>query len=146
MKTGLLIAFMFLSSLANASSDAVYEVPGSKPGQGLYDMSLKLYVDGDVVFAGYDLPQNLTGVKNRIEMSGTFINEGLVLLQGPKGELRCNFQEEKCDARYKDIIVDLDAVKARLERAGLAPNEVMNGLTISRRFQRDPIGVIHLIK
>lgn len=147
MKKGLLIAVLFITSMTWAkSSDASYEVPGFPPGQAVYDMSLKLEVDGNTVWARYDLPLDLTGVKNRIEVAGSFIGDGIARLTGEKGELICHFVEEKCDARYKDLHVDLGAVKSRLEASGFNPDRVETGLTISRRFQGDPIGIIRFSK
>lgn len=147
MKKGLLaIALLICGSASAKSSDAVYEVPGFPPGSANFDMSIKLEVDGADVFARYDLPLDLTGVKNRIEVSGTFVSPGVALLQGPKGELICNFQLEQCDARYKGLNFDLDEVKQRLVLRGLPADQVELGLAISRRFEGDPIGVIKLVK
>lgn len=147
MKKGLLITALFSASLGWAkSSDASYEVPGFPPGEAVYDMSMNLEVQGNEVFARFDLPLNLTGVQNQIEVRGTLIDGGLARLKGDKGELICSFIEEKCDARYKDLTIDLDAVKSRLQSAGLSEEQVLAGLQISRRFEGDPIGVIRLSK
>lgn len=144
MKSAILVAALLMSASSLAASDASYEVPGFPPGSSMYDMDFKLDFNGDQVSARYELPLDLTGARNRIEAVGTFSEPGVVLLKGPKAELICNLSLSRCDARYRGLQIDLDAVKIRLEKRGLNPEQVNFGLSVSRRFEGDPIGVIHL--
>lgn len=145
MKLGLIItAFLMTSSAFAKSTMTDYEVPGFP--NNTYEMGFRLEVDGDRVSARYELPLDLTGARNRIEVRGTFSEPGVALLQGQKGEILCNFNLNKCDARYKDLNIDLDQVRQRLVSQGFSADQVELGLTISRRFEGDPIGIIHLSK
>lgn len=138
-----LMALILSLPLYSVSSAATYEVPGFEEGAGLYDMKFRIRARDEGFRAQYDLPLDLTGVKNEIDVKGNVNADGILLMEGPHATLTCILTEKMCHAEYRDIVVDLEKVQSRLQAQGLGEAEIQSRLLVSDRFGGEPIGVIH---
>jgi hypothetical protein len=126
---------------------ARYEVPtedADLKSSAMYDINdirTRQLQDGTVEI-NYRLPLELTGAANEIRLqstnqvtNGTFTN-----FKGANGEANCD--SETCNVRYKNVTVDLAAVKSLLISQGVSGLELDHRLKISALFSGDPAGVI----
>lgn len=154
---------ILLTALATLALNAqAAETPYPEPGRGsaryevpTEDEDLKPFAtyeiknirtrerSGGGVEIRYELPLELTGAANEIRLqstnkttNGTFTN-----FKGINGEANCD--ATACNVRYKNVNVDLAAVKSTLLSQGITGLDLDRRLKISAQFSGDPAGIIH---
>ena len=153
---------ILLTALVSVALNAqATETPYPEPGRGgaryevpTEDEDLKPFASYEIkdirtrerrggVEIRYELPIELTGVVNEVRLqstnkttNGTFTN-----FKGPNGEANCD--AKSCNVRYKNVNVDLDAVKSTLLGQGITGLDLERHLKLSAQFSGDPAGIIH---
>lgn len=96
-------------------------------------------VRGGVARIEYDLPLELTGVPNTIELSSQADASGAFRQwSGPLGTATC--ADNACNVAYKDLQIDMAAIEARLVGQGLPATEIEMRLRLAGHFRDDPHG------
>lgn len=147
-KLVLLSLFIFSSvAMAGAQKHAVeYRIPVA-PELGsfaTFHFSAKIEEDGGVVSLRYTLPLELTGVPNRVRLSGRVQADGSVFLKGPLAEGKCI--DSMCELRYRNLQIDAAAVENLLRLSSRTPEEFALRWQMTQRWNEDPFGVLRFQK
>ena len=125
--------------------DGRYEVPVPADQPELTPFSsfpldeISLRVRGTQAQIKYDLPIELTGVINSIELTSTADDTGAFRKwEGPLGTAVC--KDNQCDVAYQDLTIDMDAIQARLVGQGLPMAEIDFRMRVAGHFREDPHG------
>lgn len=135
----------FAKDEARAHFEGRYEVPVPAGQEELQPFAsfpltkISRRVRGDVARIEYDLPLELTGVLNTIELSSQADASGAFRQwSGPLGTATCT--DNACNVAYKDLQIDMAAIEARLVGRGLPATEIELRLRLAGHFREDPHG------
>lgn len=134
----LLSLTLFISSTAWATLPE-YEVPvpAELAPYSRFAMNEVRYVrQGQRLKISYELPLELTGIKNQLKFEGAIGADGISRLEGSSGTMQCVDEAgiETCQVHYWAIRQDFSAVK-RLLKSKRYSEEVLRGkLAVARYF------------
>lgn len=149
------LAFLILSSAAfganrDASTtykNAFYWIPVRQEltqyaGFQLQDFSERLR--DSTLKIEYNLPAELTGQLTQVEFEGpaTPNAAGKIELRGPHGTLLCETSRKSCQANYRDLAIDKNAVKLQLEKISKSPEEFSARMSVAESFSTEGVGFI----
>ena len=125
------------------SHRAVYLVPVSKASLIKYSYFTNVAVEirqrgVNEIKIEYSLPLELTGVENKVELSGTKNSDGSVLLYGNDGSANCAPAEVlgRCEMKYKNLQFDHEARRQVIESiSGGDVEEVAGRLLVAEEFE-----------
>lgn len=140
----LLVLSMLLSPLAFAGDKipAQYEVPvpAELAAFATYDLEgLEVQSESGEVSLRYQLPLALTGVEQKVKLSGRVESDGVMRLSDENGstmECREVNAQETCRVVYKGVRQDLGLVKIHLTSLALAPDELEGKFAVAEFFGR----------
>jgi hypothetical protein len=137
-----MLVSLILSVLAIASTEisAEYEVPvpAELVAYSRFKMEpVKVNTEGGQVRVRYKLPLLLTGIEQKIEMQGTYGDNGVLIFNGRKGRAECSgFQKgQECRVKYSGVSVDLTRSEAELDKLGLSEADRAGVLQVIKHFQ-----------
>lgn len=149
------LAFLILSSTAFASNrdpniaykNAFYWIPVRQEltqysGFQLKDFSEKL--KDSIIKIEYNLPEELVGNPTKVEFEGpaTPNTAGKIELRGLHGTLICDTNRKSCQASYRDLSIDKDAVKSQIEKISKSPEEFSARVLVAETFSTEGVGFI----
>jgi hypothetical protein len=103
------------------------------------------YSDGKTLSLGYTLPDELTGSKNPIVLTGEDTGQATFKLAGDHGDADCSRGDSmsvSCRISYRKLNFDVDSVKQILSSEFPDPVQLTQRSAVSAVFRSDPIGVI----
>lgn len=143
LSMSLAFAAMLFSPLVFAAS---YDVPVDSPGQTEYAhfeiQNFSMKRDDKNLALHYDLPLDVTGVPNTIQIQGKLDGSNLVKLEGQNARAVCNLSESTCRIRYENLKIDSNLIEARLKALNLPAAEFSARLAVAMQFRADPIGFL----
>ena len=140
--------FLFSMLMTQALMGATYEVPMA---EGLKEFSTFTLSDfeqekvGNKIFVRYSLPQVLTGVNQKVELSGIMSAEGSLLLVGDSAMAMCIGSYtggSTCTIQYNDLIIDQEKALKSIRSISKSETEVGARLEVMKSFSTDPVGII----
>lgn len=140
----LIILAALNSSLALA---ATYEVPTAVALKDYARFELKDFSksrEGHFVSIKYTLPEELTGEKQDIELSGIAEEGKTFLLFGEQADAEClNYASTiNCTIRYNDLEIDEAKALKAIRKISKSEEEVSGRVQVMRFFSTDPVGII----
>ncbi len=147
-----LSTFLILIFLQSSQADevlnlqAIYKIPASQESDASYSQftleNYQVRTVGKEAFLSYTLPEEMTGIKQKIEMKLVLQNSATKVLEGEKAIALCvgKWLVLKCDVKFKKISIDLFKVKEKLETTGASVQEINGRLSVLSKFSGDPIG------
>lgn len=144
------------AELYEYKGDGIYLVPLAPENDDLAEAAVtivqeaQLHVSEGEVVLEYDLPAELTGVVQQVELEGD-LPEGTdpLILSGSAGTATCyldNFQEGAfdiyCLEELPGVAIDRAALEVLLESRGLDQDVVKAHLDVTDLFIEDPIGIL----
>jgi hypothetical protein len=130
-----------------ATGKAFYWVPGDKTvaefsGFVVPDFELKQV--GSDLKAEYTLPQELTGIGQRVEFVGSATpdSEGKVTLTSYKGKIICKLPARSCSTRYEQLQFDPIAAEAYFKTLTPSAADLSIRMTILSAFSTESIGFL----
>lgn len=92
---------------------------------------------GESIKIEYDLPVELTGVPNRIELEGPLVNEGPMHLTGPMGKADCprSGEVDRCKISYQGLTYDPALREQHLKSISKSPAELTSRQAVAWQFQ-----------
>ena len=123
-------------------SDATYEVPVAAELMSFatYDVShVKWEVKKGARVLEYNLPDDLTGASNKVQLSGPDTTDNWEL-SGAAGDASCKTEagQIRCHESLPGITVDVGAIELRVSMGQLAQEK----LAVTKVFQGDPLGIL----
>lgn len=138
---------LLLTLLSSAAFAQTYEIPvdGNEDQARfarfqLQDLSV-VQSDGMMTLT-YSLPVEMTGLPNKIELTGTLDGSKFVPLAGKLGNALCDLSKSTCRVHYKNLNLDADLALAHLESLHVSPEEIAAKISIGAQFRADPIGIV----
>lgn len=124
-----------------------YEVPvdGSNGEAEYAHFELKNFSvvqDGNTMKLKYELPLEITGVLNEVELSGVLDGSAVATLSGELGKATCSLTTSTCKIRYENLQLDAGRAQSLLQSMNLSPAELSARLSVGLQFRADPIGIV----
>lgn len=141
-----------LSGAQETAKPGVYWVPvGQQLSQfALFNISkVSVKIGEDKVAVEYELPHELTGAANKIELEGPLQKSGPVVLQGDYGRMECPTPTDfsDCAVSYRDLNFDAEARTALLASISSNDEELRKRELVAARFQfgGEPHGFLRVL-
>jgi hypothetical protein len=130
-----------------AEGKAFYWVPGDKTVaefSGFVISDFELKQTGSNLKAEYTLPQELTGINQRVEFVGSAIpdSEGKVTLTSYKGKIVCKLAARSCNTNYENLQFDPIAAEAYLKTVTPSTADLSTRMNIFSAFSTESIGFL----
>jgi hypothetical protein len=146
----LISTFAFQSQSLAGIEAAYYEVPTSQAHLKsaaqfkIRKLSVQQNTEGQTLIK-YQVPEELTGLDNTVEFSGSLTADGGTLTSD-HGVLNClaNTNKMMCSVSYQKLDFSSDLAKDLLAKK-FQGEDLVNRLKIQEKFSTDPIGIIHII-
>lgn len=111
----------------------------------------RLRVSEGVVVLEYDLPPELTGVVQQVQLSGPApLAAEPIALTGPAGSASCYVYDVGattmslyCTEELPGVTIDRDALRTLLQARGLPEERIQEHLAVTDVFIEDPIGILY---
>jgi|GEM_PF-5031258 len=137
---------------APETKSGVYWVP---VGQQLSQFALfsipevEMNVEDGRVRLEYELPHELTGAPNVIELEGPNVESGTMVLTGAYGRMECSAPNDfsNCAVTYRDLNFDASARTALLQSISKSDEELRKRELVAARFQLggEPHGFLRIL-